>query len=59
MIFVIAETNQILKNQRDTFPPRKGLLADTRPYMWYVECLLKTYNAVDRTFYDAIMDEVS
>ena len=23
--------------------------------MWYVESLSKTYNAVDRTFYDAIM----
>ena len=23
-------------------------------YMWYVEVLIKTYNAVDRTFYDAI-----
>ena len=23
--------------------------------MWYVELLVKTYNAVDRTFYDAII----
>ena len=30
-------------------------LTGTRLYMWYVESLSKTYNAVDRTFYDAIM----
>ena len=29
-------------------------LTVTRQYMWYVESLSKTYNAVDRTFYDAI-----
>ncbi len=29
-------------------------LTGTRPYKWYAESLSKTYNAVDRTFYDAI-----
>ena len=29
-------------------------LSGSQPYMWYVEGLIKTYNAVDRTFYDAI-----
>ena len=28
-------------------------LTGTRQYTWYAECLSKTYNAVDRTFYDA------
>ena len=26
----------------------------TQPYMWYVELPAKTYNEVDRAFYDAI-----
>ena len=29
-------------------------LTGTRQYMWYIVCLLKTCNAVDRTFCDAI-----
>ena len=30
-------------------------LSGPQPYMWYVEVLIKTYNAVDRTFYNAIL----
>jgi len=30
------------------------LLSGHQLYMWYVEVLIKTYNAGDRTFYDAI-----
>jgi hypothetical protein len=30
-------------------------LTGTWLYMWYTKCLSKTYNAGDRTFYDAIM----
>ena len=34
--------------------PRRSDFSGARPYMWYAECLKNCYNAVDRTFCEAI-----
>ena len=34
---------------------RRSNFSGARPYIWYAECLKNYYNAVDRTFCDAIL----